>query len=249
MLLSYGLVPSFLTPRGNLGLQLSPSSISTCIPSLGCAETSGAQVNPHSSLLCQHLCSSWREGLLLQRMTVVASGNPSFWNNRPTAEPSSCFFHPNMCEWQSCSLLLGFLTPVTPPNPKYSCCHGYPSLFREDAHLSNNFNKGKASFWVWLPGEAWQVAGGSDAQGSLAVQWCLAHLAVPLVLCLLPAVLWGQTWGSGLCPCTCCVTLIPASSPAPGPAFSAGDFIVSAAPLAAGDGALELSPGWIPAWI
>lgn len=110
-------------------LQLSPSSISTCIPSLGCAETGRAEVNPLSSLLCQHLCSSWREGLLLQRMTVVASENPSFGNNRPTTEPSSCFFHPNMCQWQSCSLLLGFLTPVSPPNPKYSCCHGYPSLF------------------------------------------------------------------------------------------------------------------------
>lgn len=45
------------------------------------------------------------------------------------------------------------------------------------------------------------------------------------------------------------MTLIPASSSAPGPAFSAGDFIVLAAPLAAGDGALEPSRGWIPARI
>lgn len=39
--------------------------------------------------------------------------------------------------------------------------------------------------------------------------WCLAHLAMALALWLLPAVLWGQTWGSGLCPCTCCMIFIP----------------------------------------
>lgn len=41
-------------------------------------------------------CSSCREGLLLQRMTETAPGNPSFGNNRPTTEPSSYFFHPNV---------------------------------------------------------------------------------------------------------------------------------------------------------
>lgn len=82
-----------------------PASVPTCIPSLGCAETSRAGVNPHP-LLCQRDRGA--------ASPVAASGNPNFGNNRATTEPSSCFSHPNMCEWQSCSLLLPFLTPCQP---------------------------------------------------------------------------------------------------------------------------------------
>lgn len=82
-----------------------PATISHLHSEFGISRT---EVTPCS---CQHLL------LLLDRgaaSPVAASGNPSLGNNRPTAEPNSYFFHPNMCEWQSCSLLLGFLTPCQP---------------------------------------------------------------------------------------------------------------------------------------
>lgn len=50
-------------------------------------QRSAGQKLTHIPSLCVSI--SWTEGLLLQKMTVAASGNPSVGNNRPTTEPSS----------------------------------------------------------------------------------------------------------------------------------------------------------------
>lgn len=80
--------------------------------------------------------------------------------------------------------------------------------------MSNNFNKGKAAFWIWLMGEAQRSADGSRVHGRLGAQRYLARTALALVLpALLPAVFRGVgALGSIPAPGLTCRAVIAVSS-------------------------------------